>query len=124
MQNFGLIGMLLASVGLNALAQVFLRAGMKATGFALSLKWAGQQLVSPPFLAGMGCYAVSIFLWLYVLSRLQVSLAYPFQGAGYVIGTLVAWRFLDEPVSPMNILGIVLIFSGLVCLSVEIHRHG
>ena len=124
MANIGLVGMLLASVGLNALAQVFLRAGMKATGFELSLKWAGQQLASPPFLAGMGCYAVSIFVWLYVLSRLQVSLAYPFQAAGYVLGAVVAWKFLGETVSPLNIAGIALIFLGLVCLSAEIHKHG
>ena len=124
MTSIGLIGMLLASIALNALAQVFLRAGMKATGFELSLVWAGRQLTSPAFLAGMGCYAVSIFIWLYVLSRLQVSLAYPFQAAGYVIGAVVAWRFLDEPISPLNGLGIALVLLGLVCLSLEIRQHG
>ena len=124
MASIGLIGVLLASVALNALAQVFLRAGMKATEFEITLVWAGRQLTSLPLLAGMGCYAVSIFVWLYVLSRLQVSLAYPFQAAGYILGALVAWKFLDEPITPLNGLGMALILLGLVCLSLEIREHG
>lgn len=120
----GLIGIVLISVALNALAQVGLRAGMKAAGFELSLKWAGQLLASWPFLSGLACYAVSIVVWLYVLSRLQVSLAYPFQGAGYILGAVLAWLFLGEGIRPLNILGLALIFLGLVCLSLEVGRGG
>ena len=124
MTQTSLIGIVLVSVALNALAQVGLRAGMKAAGFDLSVRWAGQLLTSWPFLAGMGCYAVSIFVWLYVLSRLQVSLAYPFQAAGYILGAVVAWMFLGEVVRPVNMLGLVLIFLGLVCLSLGIANDG
>ena len=97
---------------------------MKATGFELSLKWASQVLTSLPFWAGMACYAVSIVVWLFVLSRLQVSLAYPFQAAGYILGSVIAWIFLGEVVKPINMLGLVLIFFGLVCLSLGIANDG
>ena len=63
--------------------------GMKVTGFELSARWASQVLTSLPFWAGMACYAVSIVVWLFVLSRLQVSLAYPFQAAGYILGSVI-----------------------------------
>ena len=119
-----LIGIVLISVALNALAQVGLRAGLKAAGFEPSLKWARQLLASWPFLGGMACYAVSIVVWLYVLSRLQVSLAYPFQAAGYVLGAVLAWMFLGEGVRPLNLLGLALIFLGLVCLSLAATKGG
>ena len=119
-----LIGIVLVSVALNALAQIGLRAGMKAAGFEPSLKWLGQLLVSWPFLSGLACYAVSIVVWLYVLSRLQVSLAYPFQAAGYILGAVLAWILLGEAIRPLNMLGLALIFLGLVCLSLEVARSG
>ena len=124
MAQASLIGIVLISVALNALAQVGLRAGMKAAGFEPSLRWAGQLLASWPFLAGMACYAVSIVVWLYVLSRLQVSLAYPFQAAGYILGAVLAWLFLGEGVRPLNVLGLALIFLGLACLSVGVAKGG
>lgn len=76
------------------------------------------------FWAGMACYAVSIVIWLYVLSRLQVSLAYPFQAASYILGSVIAWVFLGEVVKPINMLGLVLIFFGLLCLSLGITKDG
>ena len=82
------------------------------------------MLTSLPFWAGMACYAVSIVVWLFVLSRLQVSLAYPFQAAGYILGSVIAWVFLGEVVKPINMLGLVLIFFGLVCLSLGIAKDG
>ena len=119
-----LIGIVLISVALNALAQIGLRAGMKAAGFELSLNRAVQLLASWPFLAGMACYAVSIVVWLYVLSRLQVSLAYPFQAAGYILGAFLGWVLLGEGIRPLNMLGLALIFLGLVCLSLEVGKSG
>ena len=124
MAQISLIGIVLISVALNALAQVCLRAGMKTTGFELTTRWASQVLTSLPFWAGMACYAVSIVVWLFVLSRLQVSLAYPFQAAGYILGSVIAWVFLGEVVKPINMLGLVLIFFGLVCLSLGIAKDG
>ncbi len=122
--KISLIGIVLIPVALNALAQVFLRAGMKVTGFELSLKWASQLVSLLSFWAGLACYAVSIVIWLYVLSRLQVSLAYPFQAAGYILSSVIAYIFLGEVVKPINMLGLVLIFFGLLCLSLGITKDG
>ena len=93
---------------------------MSAAGFEPSLKWAGRLLTSWPILAGLTCYAVSIVVWLYVLSRLQVSPAYPFQAAGYILGAVLAWMFLGEEIRPLNTLGLVLICLGLVCHSLGV----
>ncbi|MGR3913288.1 MAG: EamA family transporter [Gammaproteobacteria bacterium] len=109
--------LILISVGLNALAQVLLRAGMKDAEFHWSFGWALGQALSPGVIGGLMCYGVSIVLWLAVLSRVQVSLAYPFQALGYVFASLVAWRFLGEGMGALNVLGLALICAGVVVLS-------
>jgi hypothetical protein len=75
------------SVSLNALAQIALRKTMVAIGPLPS-----GPLEIPPFvlaigvngwfLGGMACYALSIGLWLLVLAKLEVSLAYPLLSVG------------------------------------------
>ena len=109
--------LLLLSVGLNALAQIFLRHGMKDSDFQASFGWLVGKLLTPGILGGMACYLVSIVLWLAVLSRVQVSIAYPFQALGYVFASLVAWRFLGEGMTLLNVLGLALICAGVAVLS-------
>ena len=68
------------SVLLNAFAQLFIRKGMLLIG---SLTLNIQNIVSLCFkvltniflLSGMTCYAISILLWMIVLSRVNVSVA-------------------------------------------------
>ena len=111
------VALILLSVGLNALAQIFLRAAMREAEIVWSLGWLLGKALSPAMLGGLACYALSIFLWLAVLARVQVSVAYPFQALGYVFAAVVAWRFLGEGVSALNLLGLGLICAGVVVLA-------
>ena len=72
--------LILSSVALNALAQLFIRQGMLKVG-VVSLKleqmWNMiQEFFTNLYLwSGILCYAVSIILWMVVLSKVNVSLA-------------------------------------------------
>jgi multidrug transporter EmrE-like cation transporter len=115
-----MFGLILFSVTLNSLAQVFLRrgmAGMAAPDLANVLGVASSIALNPWFWGGMACYGVSILSWLFVLSKLQVSVAYPFLSIGYVIAAVIGFFFLGEAVGPQRIIGIALICSGLVFIS-------
>ena len=90
---------------------------MRGASVEWSLGWLVGKAFSPAMLGGLLCYAVSIFLWLAVLARVQVSIAYPFQALGYVFASLVAWRFLGEGITALNLLGLGLICAGVVVLS-------
>jgi multidrug transporter EmrE-like cation transporter len=61
----------------------------------------------------MTCYAVSIGVWLIVLSKLEVSVAYPLLSIGYVITAVVGLFFLGENVTLLRVFGIALICGGL-----------
>ena len=114
------LSLIISSVSLNALAQVVLRKAMllappltPAAPVRLAL-----QLLSNPFLwAGLCCYALSIGLWLAVLSKVQVSLAYPMLSIGYIIAAVLGSVFLHESLSSYRILGIGVICLGVIFIS-------
>ena len=110
------------SVSLNAAAQIALRRTMLAVGspaahggdwvpFILSI------LLSPWFIAGMACYGLSIGSWLAVLSRTEVSAAYPLLSIGYVITAVVGYFFLGEAVNATRALGIAVICGGIILIA-------
>ncbi|EGL53322.1 hypothetical protein MAMP_00820 [Methylophaga aminisulfidivorans MP] len=55
--------------------------------------------------------------WLYVLTRVDVSRAYPFVGLGFIGTMLFAHFFLQEPITIQKLAGTLLIVSGVVLLA-------
>jgi multidrug transporter EmrE-like cation transporter len=114
--------MILLGVLLNAFAQLALKAGMNRVGhFDFALANAipiGWQVGTNPFVAlGLFCYVVSVGVWLLVLSRVEVSLAYPMLSIGYVVNALIAWWFMGESLTATKIAGIAVICLGVWMLS-------
>lgn len=107
----------LASVSLNAAAQVLLRKAMLAAmplpplnaPVALAAHMAGNFYLW----LGLTCFAGSILLWMGVLSRIPVSAAYPLASLGYIIAAASGVVFLGETVTLMRALGLVLICIGV-----------
>jgi len=115
MQIFALI---LLGVLLNAGAQLMLKAGMSRIGhfefsaanvIPISVKVAGNL----PIISGLCMYVISVVVWLLVLSRVQVSFAYPMLSIGYVVNALAANYFFGEPLTSIRILGIFVIIAGV-----------
>ena len=115
MNRYSDLSLILAAVGLNACAQLFLRKGMlgfgaKANGTLFSIL--RGTLDSPPIWSGLACYAVSVILWLLVLSHVEVGRAYPLQGLGYAVVAVAAWWILGETISVSQMIGIGAIWFG------------
>jgi multidrug transporter EmrE-like cation transporter len=70
-----------------------------------------------PVLAGLGCYVLSVGLWLVALSRVDVSLAYPMLSLGYVVNAIAAWYLFGEAVGALRFAGIALILLGVLVVS-------
>jgi multidrug transporter EmrE-like cation transporter len=60
-----------------------------------------------------GFYVLSVVVWLLVLSRVQVSYAYPMLSVGYVVNALAAFYFFGEDLSLLRMTGIFIIMSGV-----------
>lgn len=118
--TFRLLLLIIASVSLSALAQLSLKIGTTAASAARS-QGAGAEmgglLTSPMVILGLGLYGLGALLWLFVLGRAQLSLAYPFVGLGFILTMLAGALVLHEPVSFARVAGTILILSGCVLVA-------
>lgn len=116
------LGLILATVTASACAQLALKLGMSSPAVAAALPAGGQSLVlavatSPLVWAGLTIYGLSIAVWLWILSRVDLSLAYPFVGVSFIVVMLFGVFLLQESVTPMRMVGTILIAVGCVLVA-------
>jgi len=61
-------------------------------------------------------YTASFILWMYILSKLNLSFAYPFLALSFVMVPLVSLFLFGENISTLKWAGIFVIFSGIVMI--------
>lgn len=107
--------LILASVSLSAVAQFALKLGADSAR-AGRVSGVGHEaaglIQSPLVLLGLGLYGLGAMVWLFVLGRAPLSLAYPFVGLGFILTMLIGSVFLHENVGMTRIFGTVLIAAG------------
>ncbi|MBE6064345.1 SMR family transporter [Clostridium cochlearium] len=116
-----MIGLILTSVFLGALGQILVKIG----AVNLTLNFSPGQFVPSIIsilknffvMSGIVSYGTSFLIWIKVLSKVELSYAYPMVSLGYVITTLFAYFFLNENISIQRILGILLIIGGVFLIS-------
>ena len=67
-------------------------------------------------------YGLGALVWLSVLSRVQVSLAYPFVSISFLITTALAVAFMGEPLTRPMVIGTLLIgtmLNGMTIMDVS-----
>lgn len=72
---------------------------------------------SPLVWAGIFLYAFNFFLWIGILSRIDLSLAVPLGSTAYFVIPVLAVIFLHEKLPAMRWAGIFLIMAGIHFLS-------
>jgi drug/metabolite transporter (DMT)-like permease len=118
--TWGIATTVLASVLLSALAQLVLKMGVGADQVGQALKdqrWLdfGLAALGQPFVVGgLFLYFASAVVWLAVLTRVPLSVAYPFVGLGFVLTLLFGWLVLGESPSAARLAGTLLIIAGVV----------
>jgi len=110
--------LILAGVLLNAAAQLLLKQGMIQVGqFELgmaNLLAIGPRVAVNPFvLLGLASYVISVGAWLVVLSRVDVSVAYPMVSLGYVVTVILGRVLFNEAVTAQRVLGVLVICAGV-----------
>ena len=83
--------------------------------------WQGGSFLTAPALVlavGACLYIASFAVWLIILARHELSAAYPTAiGLTLAFSTVGAALLLGEPLSPLRIGGIVLIFVGILLVT-------
>ncbi len=115
--------LVLTSSLLGVCGQILLKMGMEHMGtldlssLAAAIRTFTQVFTTPGVLFGLGCYGVSSIIWLVVLSRLDVSLAYPLLALNFVLVPLFAWLILGEQVPSWRWVGIGCVLVGVTIVS-------
>ena len=107
--------LLVLAVCLGVTGQFLMKNGMNQVGAINSLGLAPliRMFTNPLVLLGFASYGVSSIGYLMALSRLDLSVAYPMVGMGYVLVMLISWLVLHEPVTALRWLGALLICAGV-----------
>ncbi len=106
MTNPIFVGLVLVTVGLNTLAQVLFKSG------------AGNSLLNLYLLGGVAAYGLSTIVYISILGKLNLSVAYPVViGLTVVATTIMGAVVLGEKVSSINWAGIGLMISGLFAVA-------
>ena len=105
---------LVVAITLGALGQIALKLGMKGAGEITGPAALLQAVLKPYVLLGLALYALSTCFWLTVISKWQLSYAYPMIAIGYVLVVFLSLYIFKESVAPLQWLGILLMIGGLV----------
>ncbi|MES2868599.1 MAG: 4-amino-4-deoxy-L-arabinose-phosphoundecaprenol flippase subunit ArnE [Pseudomonadota bacterium] len=76
----------------------------------------GQKLRSPWLWLALLCLGLGLLVWLLVLQRLEVGIAYPMLSLNFVLITLVARYLFKETIDLRHWLGVGLVIAGVVLL--------
>jgi spermidine export protein MdtJ len=109
--------LLAAAILLNASANILIKAGMRHMGSLAgkSMVEVGAGMITNPFLFfGVLSFAVTLGLYSLVLSKMNLSVAYPIMTSlGLLVVTTYCWLFFSERISFVQWAGYVLIVAGV-----------
>ncbi|MBB6282035.1 hypothetical protein [Geobacillus subterraneus] len=112
-------------IGLNTLllvaGQFLWKYGMARQKFELDVISIIKLLLSPWILLGLVVYGAATVIWLFILSRVPLSVAYPLQSIAYVLAVFGAYALFHEPLSVPKIIGVILIMLGVSFIGFSAH---
>lgn len=116
-----MIPLILISVFLGAMGQVLVKYGAVNLELNFTIKYLLPSifniLKNMPVMLGIISYGLSFLLWIKVLSKVELSYAYPMVSLGYVITMMFSYFVFKENISLIRILGVVFIILGVVLVS-------
>ena len=118
----GMIIFIILMVTLAGIGQLFIKHGVTVVtdqigGFPSDIMgFIGLVFYWPVFI-GLVIYFFFGVAWLKILADVPVSFAFPFLAISYIVIIFGSWLFLEENISTLKILAVVLIIGGVVSLS-------
>lgn len=109
--------LLIFNVFLTVLGQILLKQGVTTVGridsFSEFLSKIWKILINPYVIGGISIYGFTTFVWLVILSRVKLSIAYPMLSLGYVIAIPFSWLFFKESIPRVRVIGAIIICIGV-----------
>ena len=122
------LGLLLVSVVFAIAGQLTLKSAMEEVGRigAREVSAAGETVKravkEPRLWIGLVLFGVSALFWLVVLSRVPLSVAYPFVGVSYILIVGFSRFLLHEHVPTLRWIGVFVVAIGIAIVGLSFRR--
>jgi undecaprenyl phosphate-alpha-L-ara4N flippase subunit ArnE len=122
------IALLVVSIGFAIAGQVTLKSAMNNIGRIGSSEvravgaTVSRAAREPRLWAGLILFGISSVFWLVVLSRVPLSVAYPFVGISYVAIVLLSRFVLHEHVPLLRWAGVLVVATGIAIIGLSFRR--
>jgi multidrug transporter EmrE-like cation transporter len=105
----------------NAIGQIMLKFGANLINESQASIFSEKliEAFNLPIILGLACYLISVIFWVYALTRVDVSTAYPMLSIGYALVTLSAYYLFGESISIGKIVAMCIIIFGVILISVS-----
>jgi multidrug transporter EmrE-like cation transporter len=119
------LALVIASVSLATAGHLTLKAAMNRVGrigtaqVSEPLTTVGKAAREPRIWVGLALFGISAVFWLVVLSRVPLSVAYPFAGLTYIVIVVLDRLVLDEPVPTLRFLGAAVVAVGIALIGLS-----
>lgn len=107
------------SIGLGAIGQFVLKlvAGELHTGSGI---WQlALSMINLKMILAVTFFVISMGMWIFVLRKMELSIAYPMVSLGYVFVMILSFYFLQEQLYLTKLLGTGLIVAGVIVLNIK-----
>lgn len=116
-----MIWLILTSVFLGAFGQILVKYG--ATRFSENLFNQGilhsisTLITNIPVVTGAFLYGISFLIWIKVLSKVELSYAYPMVSIGYIFVMVFSYFVFKENITLMRLIGVSFIIIGVIFIT-------
>ena len=105
-------------IALESSGQIATKVGGDQLGqMDFSLQWLQAVLLNPGVWMAIACYIGAFFVWMLILRRSSLSLAFPLSSLVFVGVLLGSWLGLDEHISTLHWAGVAVIIVGIALLA-------
>lgn len=116
--RFGTVVLWALLIGTESAGQLFTKvAGDQLGQMDFNWQWLGEVVRNPGILAAIASYIGAFFVWMLILRRSSLSLAFPLSSLVFVVVLLGSWLGLGEHISPLHWVGVAVIIAGIALLA-------
>ncbi|AHZ71816.1 hypothetical protein OU5_4737 [Pseudomonas mandelii JR-1] len=105
-------------IGFESAGQIATKVGGDQLGqMDFNLQWLLAVAVNPGVWFAIACYIGAFFVWMLILRRSSLSLAFPLSSLVFVGVLLGSWLGLGEQISVLHWVGVAVIMGGIALLA-------
>lgn len=105
---------ILTVYGQIAIKWQVLKAGTLPEALADKILFLLQLLLNPWVISAFAAALLASVFWMAAMTKLQLSHAYPFMSLAFVLVLIASGLFFNEAITPLKIVGIVLVVLGVI----------